>query len=435
MHPVDKREQLLQRKGGGRLIGNQHHFLDQALRFALHTRLNIGSAPLFVNKNLCLCRGKVERSAFSAPGRKNSGELPQEGQFVEDLPVFVKQRLIALPLKNPVDLAVNALDPRADYAFFKAEFPDFPLLIQRNKGRKSKPVLLRIKGAGAVGKGGRKHRNNRVGIIDRSTPGKCRLVKQAFRCDIIADISNMHPQLPAACGAFDRNRIVDILGIGSVDGKNRDTAQVEPARHLFFHRLRSRLLRLVQHPGGEFPLNPGRIEDCTAAVFRKLRCTETALHHRTAVPVAVAMLNQKRYHFFPLRGGGLLSFEIDRNEGGIVRDKFQLTVFASDHSAGKTIFRPLNDREDLSRIEFPFRTAHPDHHPVSGQRSHQLTPRDKNILLCIVDPRKAKGLFYLDDGRGLCADTACQNHFVVLLAHQFPLFGHFREQDAEFLLL
>ena len=147
------------------------------------------------------------------------------------------------------------------------------------------------------------------------------------------------------------------------------------------------------------------------------------------------MLNQKRYHFFPLRGGGLLSFEIDRNEGGIVRDKFQLTVFASDHSAGKTIFRPLNDREDLSRIEFPFRTAHPDHHPVSGQRSHQLTPRDKNILLCIVDPRKAKGLFYLDDGRGLCADTACQNHFAVLLAHQFPLFGHFREQDAEFLLL
>ena len=104
---------------------------------------------------------------------------------------------------------------------------DIAAFIQLHQAGERQALLPFIEAADAVGKLGGQHGDDFIRVIDGSCALISFLIQRGVRADIVADIRNMNAQLIAAVlGLHQADGVVDILGLGRVDGKDRQTAQV-----------------------------------------------------------------------------------------------------------------------------------------------------------------------------------------------------------------
>ncbi len=123
------------------------------------------------------------------------------------------------------------LDP--NHRFVSLRFSDVVVVVQRHRHHHRQPVNAGPKGTQLVGQFGRQHRQDGVGQIHRSGSGGSRSVEGRARFHVMGDICDGHPQCAAPVFGDQTHGVVEILGIGRVDGHERKMPQIRPpCRHL-----------------------------------------------------------------------------------------------------------------------------------------------------------------------------------------------------------
>ena len=105
----------------------------------------------------------------------------------------------------------------------------------------------------AVRKGLGKHSHGAIGEVHGRAAEPSLPVQSAGRVNIVRYIGDVHFEVPAAVGAmFDEDGVVEIARGLSIDGDDRQVAEIFAARTLSFtHGLRA-MLRFIQNFAGEY---------------------------------------------------------------------------------------------------------------------------------------------------------------------------------------
>ena len=112
-----------------------------------------------------------------------------------------------------------------------------PLGIYLHDSRLGQPVHIGIEGADSVGQALRQHRHHAVSHIDRGRSIEGFLVQLRAFFDIVGYICDVDAQLKVAIfQALDMNRIVQVLGICSIDGEGNLFTQVQTAFQITLRR-------------------------------------------------------------------------------------------------------------------------------------------------------------------------------------------------------
>ena len=90
-----------------------------------------------------------------------------------------------------------------------------------------------IQGTDTIGKGMGQHRNHLIDQIDAGASLQCLFVKGRSLLDIMRHICNMHPQKIMAILHLKSNRIIQILGIFSINGHGHPISQISAPFSLF----------------------------------------------------------------------------------------------------------------------------------------------------------------------------------------------------------
>ena len=104
---------------------------------------------------------------------------------------------------------------------------------------------MRVQGAQAIGEFLRQHRHHKTGEVHGVAALVRFFIQRCIHLHIVRDIGDRHPQTPATGGlvAFTVNRIVKVTGVFTVDGDERQMAQINA-------QVLIRLGHLIWHGGG-----------------------------------------------------------------------------------------------------------------------------------------------------------------------------------------
>ena len=269
MHPVNERDLRLHRKGRGRLVCRKHEFFNHLFRPPAGPRDYIFGAAVFTDQDFRFGRRKIHRPPREPPLFEDLRKFPHPRYLIGQAGVFCEQFRIRIPFKDPVHLAVNALDARANDAFPKLISRDFAVRVQLQQRREREPVLTGVERTDPVREGGRQHRDHRVREIHRSPARKRLPVDRRLFPNIIANVRDVHPERPTIPVLFHRNRVVDIFGVRAVNGKDRRASEIEPPLQLSGpDPAAGDLFRLRRHLGREPARDAVGGEDRFTAVLR-----------------------------------------------------------------------------------------------------------------------------------------------------------------------
>ena len=207
--------------------------------------------------------------------------------------------------------------------------------------------------------------------------------------DIVADIGDMNAQLKAAVLQLHQaDRIVDILGLGAVDRKDRQAAQVHAVG--CFGRVDDRifiLCRLLQHLGREVLPHIAAIQDRLRTFRGIFGRTETLGHGGAVVGMARAAVGQQRADLIPdLRAVGAVFLQNDMHAAAAVRLHRQAAVLGRGQRTGKAVVRG----DDLGHFAFGAAlharaVKQLDEDLVLRHCAMQRAPRDKDIAGAVVN--------------------------------------------------
>ena len=407
MHAVDERHLVGAARVGRALVGQQHEFLDHALRRAAPALDDVHTAAVLVNDQLGLVGLDLHSPALAAQFQPLAVQLVHQGQLVQHVGVFFPQRGQAGPLfgfQQGVDLLIHTLDPAADDRFDKVVAMDLALRVQPHQAGERQPVLLRVQGTDAVGELGGQHGDDLVGIVDAGGPFVGFFIQCRTGAHIVAHIRNVHAQFIAAfLQLLQADGVVDVLGLGGVDGKNGDGAQVHAVGG--FRRVDGCAvigMGLGQHLGREFLPHIAAVEDGPGALRRILGGAELFHHGGTVLAVALAPVGDLDAHLVAqMHALAALFGQQELHVPAAVGLHGQPSVVRQADRAGEMVV----GGGDLHH--FPFRGAlHPravkqfDQDLVLRHGAVQRPARDEDIALAVVPAGEAEAGGQLDQRAG-----------------------------------
>ena len=227
MDTVHKRHMMGAARIGSALVGQQHELFDHALRHTAGALDDIHAAAFLVHDQLGFVGFDFHRAACFAQSQALFVQLGHRGQLSHNVFIFRHQSRVIGAVQQSVNFFINTLDTAADDALDELIAMDIAAFIQLHQAGERQALLPFIEAADAVGKLGGQHGDDFIRVIDGSCALISFLIQRGVRADIVADIRNMNAQLIAAVlGLHQADGVVDILGLGRVDGKDRQTAQV-----------------------------------------------------------------------------------------------------------------------------------------------------------------------------------------------------------------
>src|SRR6202165_251041 len=114
-------------------------------------------------------------------------------------------------------------------------------------------ILARLERTHAIRKGLRKHRNGAIGEVNGGSAETSLPVESALRSNVVRYIGDVDLQVPAAIGAMLYvDGVVEIARGLSIDGDDRQVAEILAARTLDFTHGTRAMLRFMQNFGGEY---------------------------------------------------------------------------------------------------------------------------------------------------------------------------------------
>ena len=249
MDAVNEGDLLDAGKVGSALVGQQHKLLDHALALAGSALLDVDTTAILVEDELDFAALDVHAAALLTQAGAVAVQLLHSGQLVDDVGILCLDLGVGSTGQQGVDLGVDALDAAADDGLDKAVIRQITLLVQTHQAGESQTQLVLVQAADAVGQGLGQHRNDLICIIDAGCAAERLVVQLGAGLDVVGDVCDVDAQLKAAVrGAGQADGIVDVLGLGTVDGEDGQGAQVHAALAVLLGDLCAlELLGLIPH--------------------------------------------------------------------------------------------------------------------------------------------------------------------------------------------
>ena len=353
VHTIDKGQVLFPCHFCGSFVCQQHHFLDDALALAPFPCHNVHADTLVIDDQCTLCGFQFRSTAaFPFPQANVAQFVHQRDHVLNSLVLFQQLRRSGAG-EDLVDLAVNAFDSGTDHGLPEFVLDDLTVFVQVHQGGECQTVFAGVQGADAVGQAGGQHGNNAVCIVDAGAAIQCFVVQRGVRADVVGNVCDVHAQTVAGFGLFQRNGIVQVLGLGTVNGEDRGFPQVQT---LCVFLLRNGSICQLVGFGNDFfrkvHVDTANGNHC----FGTDACTgaDTKAEHDLDLVLGVPLtaVNHFCQHLFALViDHAVLSLDLNGSLGHGVRTEHQLAVVLNDN-AGHLAVCFLQNRQ-----HFAFRLA------------------------------------------------------------------------------
>ena len=265
---------------GHRLVGQDHGLLHQARGIGLATQRDVGRPSLRIEDHLGLGRGEVDAAG---PG---AGRLPGAGEpraFHEPPGNIAPRGDGGLVVdEDVVGLAVGKARVRADEGRVQREAHELSLIVQEQVGRHGTPLGAGRERAQLVGKSRGQHGDDAVGQIHaRGAPTRVQIDRGAPG-HVVAHVGDVHaePPQPLFLQIIQGQRIVEIFGVGRIDGEGEAVAQVAVAGGQGPLRIQGRRGRISQSPLREHRLQLVAADDEVDAGPRRVGGIGEHLFHK-----------------------------------------------------------------------------------------------------------------------------------------------------------
>ena len=152
--------------------------------------------------------------------------------------VLALQLVVCAAGKQSIDLGVNTLDAAADDRFRKAIVGQVAILVQTHQAGERQTQRTLVQAADAVGELLGQHGNDLIGIVDAGSTVECLVIQLGAGLDIVGNIRDVDTQLKAAFrGLGQADGIVNVLGLGTVNGEDGQCTQIHAALGVLFRDL------------------------------------------------------------------------------------------------------------------------------------------------------------------------------------------------------
>ena len=224
---------------GHRTVGQQHELLDELCGVVRLLEVRTGRLAVLVDVEVQFLAIELHGTTFEATLTQAFGQSVQRAQLLSIVAVLARQYLLHLL----VGIAAVALDDRMGY--MKVLHVRF--VVQQEDDRVAELLLVRTQRADEVTQPFGQHGDGAVYQIDTGGSLHSLLVYHGPLRDIVADVGNVHTDLPQLTLLPDAQRIVKILGILGVNGTGEDIAEVLAALDFLLCDARINLLGSVLH--------------------------------------------------------------------------------------------------------------------------------------------------------------------------------------------
>ena len=351
-------------------------------------------------------------------------QLLHGGQLIQHLGVLGLRLGIGSAGQQGVDLRIHALDPAADDGLDELVVGQIAVLIQTHQAGERQAQLLLVQGADAVGKALGQHGHDLIRIVDRSGAVESLLVQLTAGLDVVGDIGDVNAQLIAATGEPGQaDSIVDILGLGAVDGEDGQSAQIHAALAVLLrHGHVLELLGLVPHLLGEAGVDVLGIEQGLGAALGLLAAAKAHGNAHAVILLPGPALQDLHSHLVAvLRAALAVALDSHGDGRAVIGHELQAALDATDRAHHVVLL--LEHGKDLALIA----ALHPGvgklfhQNGVAGHGTAGEAARDEDIAGFILQHHKGKVLAQLDHlaGQGLfgTAGAGSEEHAGLLADH------------------
>ena len=206
-------------------VGQQHEFLDQFVGVFRYLEEYPGRFIVGIEGEFYFFPVECDGSGGHAPLAHLLGQGIQDEDFFAQRIVRSFDHRLSLLVG---EAAVRADDRTAEPLVFHVSF-----LVHFKDGREGELLFVRTQGADVVAQDLGQHGNHPVHQIHRSTAVVGFVVQRSTFLDVMRNVGDVHPDEVVAVFQFvERKGIVEVLGVGRVDGKGRRVPHVAPTGDL-----------------------------------------------------------------------------------------------------------------------------------------------------------------------------------------------------------
>ena len=200
-------------------VGQEHELFDHLVRLLLLLEVDAEGFAVLVEPELHLLAFERDGAGLESAGT----HLLSQAVECEDLLGEVSAAGFDHLLRLGVGEAAVGVDDRAPEPFVE----DVEILIEGEDGRETETRLVGAQRAELVRESFGEHRHGAVHEIDRRAAFDGLVVDRGVGLDVVRDIGDVHADLPDAVAYLaHREGVVEVLGVGRVDGEGHDLAEV-----------------------------------------------------------------------------------------------------------------------------------------------------------------------------------------------------------------
>ena len=204
---------------GYRAVGQQHEFFDEFVGFFRFFGVYTDGTAFFVDDEFHFLTVEVDGSVCETLLAQSHSQAIECEDFVCTVSFPAFDYLLGFFISKT---AVGAYDGAGDM-----RFQYFPVIIEFKNDRETELFFVRSQGTDLIAKSLGKHGNRPVDQIDRCTALVGFPVDRTSRLDIMCYVGYMHADFPFPVGQSAQGKgVVEVFGIGRVDGKCRYVAKI-----------------------------------------------------------------------------------------------------------------------------------------------------------------------------------------------------------------
>ena len=230
---TERRRHLLGQQVARRLhVGRDHAFFDQLVRIVAHHHPGLGDFAGVVQHEAHFGGFKFDRTAAGTRLGQHVIQLVQAIHLRHQRTDRLARGRVVLAHRFP-DLVVGQARVRVHHCFVEARMDDLAFAVHLHVADKAHAVDLGHQRADAVGQRLRQHRHHEPGEVDRGRALLRFIVQRRTGTHVIGDVGDRHDQAEAFGIGFAVDRVVEVLGVLTIDGDQRRIAQVFAVADLF----------------------------------------------------------------------------------------------------------------------------------------------------------------------------------------------------------
>ncbi|MNM71515.1 hypothetical protein D3C81_831830 [compost metagenome] len=257
VNAVQRRDFVLFQEFGGGHVGRQHAFLDQLVGIVAYGWTDFGDLALGTEDDPGFLRFEIDRATHVTGGQQYLVQRIKLLEVRHDVGVFATQfaRFGSLRrFQHRADLVVGQAGVGVNHRFVEAVVGHFAGFGDGHLANHGQTIDLRVQRAQTVGQLLRQHRDHALGEVHRVAANLRFGIQRRTEFHVAGYVGNRHVQLPAtgeqaqlARTGLAVDRVIEVAGIFTVDGDERQMTQVDALLFVFLFDFRLELAGFLEH--------------------------------------------------------------------------------------------------------------------------------------------------------------------------------------------